>query len=180
MRILIFSLLIICISFTSVNAQKTIFNQDFETTERGSDVTKLQTKKLNAWGKSKFTVTENKGKGNRNSNKFASSSDSENSTLVLYKNLEVGSTYVFTVAVKMTTHSDKASKATYNVKATSGNKGDIHTYGEDKTTTPKTNKWKEHKIEFTVIEGREKVAFQVYRWAEGVTLNVDNFNLIKE
>ena len=164
----------------SMNAQDGNFKQDFETLEKGKDITKLQKKKFSAWGEAKFTVTEKKGKGNNGSDKFASSDGAVNATLVLYKDLEVGATYVFSVAVKMTNVQGKAAKANYAVKATSGKKGDIHGYGQDKLVAPKANKWKEHKLEFTVIEGREKVTLTVYRWAKDVTLNVDYFELIKK
>jgi len=164
----------------SMNAQNGNFKQDFEALEKGADVTKLQKKKFASWGKAKFTVSEEKGKGNGDSNKFVSSDGAENATLVVYKDLEVGTTYVFSVAVKMTNVNGKATKANYAVKATSGKKGDIHTYGQDKMVEPKANKWKEHKLEFTVIEGREKVTLTIYRWAKDVTLNVDDFKLIKK
>ena len=80
----------------------------------------------------------------------------------------------------MTNVNGAAWKTDYNVKATAGKKGDIYIYGEDKVKEPGENKWKTHKIEFTVVEGREKVADQVRRWAEGVTLNIDDFKLIKK
>ena len=80
----------------------------------------------------------------------------------------------------MTNTKGKASRANYVIKATSGKKGDMHTYGQDKLVEPKANKWKTHKIKFTVVEGRERVALSTYRWAKDVTMNVDDFKLIKK
>ena len=74
----------------------------------------------------------------------------------------------------------QAQNKNFNQDFESLEKDDIHVYGEDKVKEPGENKWKTHKLEFTVIEGREKVALQVYRWAEGVTLNIDDFKLIKK
>lgn len=162
-----------------MNAQNGNFKQDFESLEKGADVTEGK-KKFASWGDAKFNVTEEVGKGNKDSNKFASSDGAVNATLVQYKTLEVGATYVFSVAVKMTNVNGKAAKANYSVKATSGKKGDTHSYGQDKLVEPKANNWKEHNIEFTVIEGREKVTLSVYRWAKDVTLSVDDFKLVKK
>lgn len=164
----------------TVNAQKTLVNQTFENLEKGEDILKLQKEKYKTWGKSTWTVTEKKGKGFEKSNKFVSSGDEENANLVQYKNLEVGETYVFSVAVKMTNTGKQGWKSNYAVKATSGNKGDTHVYKVDDMKEPGANKWKQHKLEFTVIEGRERLALQVYRWAPNTTLNVDNFKLVKK
>ncbi len=176
------TLLICVLAVTfSANAQqkKAEFFQGFENLEAGKDVSKVQKKKLNTWGKVKFTVTEKEGKGFNKSNKYASSSDHENATLVLYRDLEVGATYVFSSAVKIT-GTDVDWKTNYSVKVASGKKGDIHQYGTDKVKEPGAGKWQKHEIEFTVIEGRETVMLQVYRWAKDVTLNVDDFKLVKK
>ena len=178
-KILLSTIAIFAVSF-SINAQNSNFKQDFEALENGADITKLKKGKFASWGDAKFSVTVKDGKGNKGSNKFASSNGAVNATLVRYKTLEVGATYVFSVAVQMTNVKGNASKSNYTVKVASGKKGDVHIYGDNKMVAPKANNWKEHKIEFTVIEGREKVAFQVYRWAEGVTLNVDDFKLVKK
>ena len=167
------------VSYSSF-AQKVVFNQDFESSEKGQNVKTLQKNKFTTWEKVSFTVSEEKGKGNNKSNKFASSDGTESASLVIYKNLEVGATYVFSVAVKMTNVNGKTATANYVINATAGKKGDMHRYGQEKVVEPKANKWKEHQIEFTVVEGREKVALSVYRWAKDVTLNIDDFKLVKK
>ncbi len=171
---------VLAVTFSATAQQnKAEFFQGFENLEAGKDVSKVQKKKLNTWGKVKFTVTEEEGKGFNKSNKYASSSDHENATLVLYRDLEVGATYVFSAAVKITgTNVDWQTN--YSVKVASGKKGDIHQYGTDKVKEPEAGKWQKHEIEFTVIEGRENVMLQVYRWAKDVTLNVDDFKLVKK
>ncbi|PCI33657.1 MAG: hypothetical protein COB60_07425 [Flavobacteriaceae bacterium] len=179
MRFYISVIAIFALIFTA-NAQKSDFYQSFEPLEKGKDITKLKKGKFGTWGKSTWTVTEKKGKGNNKSDKFASSNGAINATLVHYKTLEVGVTYVFSVAVKMTHAKGNVKKTNYSVKATSGKKGNTHKYGEVKVVEPGENKWKQHTIEFTVVKGREKVTLQVYRWAEGVILNVDDFKLIKK
>jgi len=179
MKRLSISIIAIIAFMLTANAQKSESNQDFENLEKGKDITKLQKEKFTTWGKVTYTVTEKEGKGYNKSNKFASSSDEENATLVLYRNLEVGATYVFSAAVKIT-GANVDWKTNYVVKVSSGKKGDMHQYGGEKVKEPGANKWQNHEIEFTVIEGREAVMLQVYRWAEGVTLNVDDFKLIKK
>jgi hypothetical protein len=102
--------------------------------------------------------------------------------LVQYKNLEVGATYVFSVAVKMTNTDGVAWKGNYAVKVSSGgDKGSTpYFYKVDDIKEPEDDKWTLHELEFTVIEGKENVTLQVYRWAPGTTLNVDNFKLAKK
>ena len=164
---------------STLNAQQTIFDQTFETLEEGTDVLKLKKGKFATWGKGKWQVTEQKEKGNNKSNKFVSSDGLEGTTLVQYANLEVGATYEFSVAVKITNAGGVAWKTNYSVKAMSGKKGDSHEYGGDILKEPGEGKWKEHKMKFTVIEGRERVTLSVYRWAKDIVLNVDDFKLVK-
>ena len=174
-------LVIVAMAFTvTSNAQNGKFNQNFESLNAGQNVTKLQKGKFSTWGKSTWTVTEKEGEGFNNSSKFATSGDEVGATLVKYSNLEIGATYVFSVAVKMTNVGQQAWKGNYVVNVSSGKKGDSHSYRKDKIEEPKANKWKKHELEFTVVEGRERVSFNVYRWAKGVTLNVDNFKLVKK
>lgn len=180
MRPLAILLFVISICSYSASAQKTIFNQDFESVNKGQNILKFEKQKLKAWGESQWTVKEKKGKGFAGSNKYVSCGNKQNSTLVRYENLEVGSTYVFSVAVKVNNPDAQSWKSNYTVKVTSGKKGDIHRYGEDKMVEPKNGKWIEHKIEFTVVEGRENVILQVYRFAASMTLSADNFKLIKK
>ena len=179
MKKLIITLMAVVGFVATSNAQEKIFFQGFENSETGKNVTKTQTKKLNSWGKATWTVTEKKGKGFNDSNKYASCGGEESATLVLNKNLEVGATYLFSAAVKVT-NTDVDWKTNYTVKVASGKKGDIHQYGGDIVKEPGANKWQQHEIEFTVVEGRESVMLQVYRWAKDVTLNVDDFKLIKK
>jgi hypothetical protein len=174
------ALLLMAASLTiSIQAQQKESQQDFESLEKGEDITKLQKQKFGTWGKSAWTVSEKESEGFNKSNKFASSDGEVNATLVQYKNLEVGTTYVFSVAVKIT-NADKPWKTNYAVNVTSGGKEDGHTYGKEEVKEPKQGEWKQHTIEFTVIEGKEKVTLHVYRWAKGVTLNVDDFMLSKK
>jgi len=176
-----YMLVIVAIAYTSTaNAQKGEFNQNFESLDAGKNITKLQKGKFVTWGKSTWTVTEEEGKGFNNSNKYASSGDEVGSTLVQYRNLEVGATYVFSVAVKMTNVGKQAWKGNYTVHISSGKKGDVHSYGKEKIIEPKANIWEKHELEFTVIEGRERVIFNVYRWAKDVILNADDFKLVKK
>tara|TARA_R110002049_G_scaffold45604_2_gene132933 strand:- start:46214 stop:46768 length:555 start_codon:yes stop_codon:yes gene_type:complete len=158
-------------------AQNANYSQDFESFEKGTNLLKIKKKRFNSWGGATWTVSQTNKKGNNKSDKFATSGDKVNATLVQYHNLEVGKTYLFKVAVKITNAGGVNWKTNYAVKVISGAKGNTHIYGENNVKEPGENKWREHKIVFTVLEGKEKVALQVYRWAEGITLNVDDFSL---
>jgi len=161
----------------TLQAQKTEFFQDFENLKQGQNILTLKTKDFKGWGKSTWQVTEKEGAGYNNSNKYASSGNEEKITLVQYRNLKAGTTYVFSTAIKMTNVGGKAWKGNYTLKVTSGKKGDIHMYGKEEVKEPTANKWQNHQIKFTVKEGREAVVLQVYRWAKNTTLNVDDFKL---
>lgn len=167
-------------AFSSTSkAQQVIFDQTFENLEEGVDILKLKKGKFATWGKGKWTVSKKKKKGNNKSNKFATSDGIEGATLVQYANLEVGETYEFSVAVKITNAGGVNWKTNYTVKVTSGKKGDIHEYGSEILKEPGEGSWKVHKMKFTVVEGRERVTMNVYRWAKDIVLNIDDFKLVK-
>ena len=163
-----------------MQAQSTVFFENFEGLKSGKNITELQKKKFQSWGKAVWTVSESEGQGFDQSNKFVSSGVEENTTLVKFKNLEAGVSYVFSVAVKVTDFDGKPQNGNYNVKVTSGKKDDRHKYGKEDIKNPAADKWEKHVIKFTVKEGREKVVFQVYRWAKDTTIHVDDFKLVKE
>tara|TARA_B100000809_G_scaffold237914_1_gene258235 strand:- start:29625 stop:30167 length:543 start_codon:yes stop_codon:yes gene_type:complete len=167
-------------TMTIVSQAQIITNENFESLEAGQDILKLKKGKFNTWGKSTWTVTEQAGGGFHKSDKFASSGGEENATLAQSKKLEVGETYVFSVAVKMTDTGGQGWKSNYSVKVISGGKADTHIYKGDNMKEPGADLWKQHKIEFTVVEGREKVTLQVYRWAPGTILNIDDFKIKKK
>lgn len=180
MRSLI-TLSIVVLTFVSgMQGQKAKFFQNFEDLPQGQNILTLKNKGFKGWGKTTFTVTEKAGKGYNNSNKYASSGGEENITLVKNINLEAGKTYVFSAAVKMTNVKEQSWKGNYVVKVSSGKKGDVHIYGKEEIKEPAANTWQNHKIKFTVKEGREAVMLQVYRWAKNTTLNVDDFKLISK
>lgn len=165
------------IFISGLHAQKTEYFQNFEDLNQGQNVLALKNKEFKGWGKSTFKVTENAGKGYNNSNKYASSGDQENTTLVKNMSLEAGKTYVFSAAVKMTNVEGQSWKGNYTLKVSSGKKGDVHIYDKEQIKEPTPDKWQNHKIKFTVKEGREAVVLQVFRWAKNTTLNVDDFKL---
>ena len=179
----IFAILTLLFTFNvSIQAQKKVkINQNFENLEKGTDLLTLAKGKFGGWGKSTWTVTEKKGKGFNNSNKFATSGDAANATLVKYTNLEVGAAYVFSVAVKITNTGGQSWKSNYSVKVFSGKgKDDTHMYAKNDVKAGQDNKWEKHNLKFTVIEGRKNVVLQAYRRTKGVLLHVDDFKLVKK
>lgn len=169
--------IILCIAILTSNAQ-TLMNQDFESLDKGTNILELEKGSFNSWGKSTWTVSEKKKKGFDKSSKYATSGVAKNANLVKYRKLKVGEKYKFSVAVKMS-GADMDWKANYIVKVFSGKKGDMHVYKEIKTKDTEQDAWHLHEITFTIKEGRENICFQVSRWAEGVTMHIDNFRLEK-
>ncbi|WP_438988679.1 hypothetical protein [Polaribacter sp.] len=174
-----YTIIVILLTLGGVKAQ-TLVHQDFESLEKGSDVLKARPNRLFAWGKSTWTVTEKKGKGFMGSDKFATSGDEVNETLVKYTDLEVGKTYVFSVAVKLT-NVNQSWKGAYSVKAIyPESKENIYQYAVEEVKEAKVGKWKKHSLEFTVVEGKENVVLNVYRWAKDVKMHVDDFMLTEK
>ena len=101
--------------------------------------------------------------------------------MVKYTNLEVGATYVFSVAVKITNTGGQSWKSNFSVKVFSGKgKDDTHMYAKNDVKAGQDNKWEKHNLKFTVIEGRKNVVLQAYRRTKGVLLHVDDFKLVKK
>ena len=179
MRKLFITVLVIVAYGATLNAQ-VIFNQDFESLEKGEDILNLKRGKFKTWGKSTWSVTEEAGKGYDNSNKYGTSGAEENATLVQYKDLEPGEKYEFTVAVKMEGTGGANWKGNYAVKVASGAKNNIHFYGKEDIKEPKEGVWQLHTIPFKVKKGKTNISFQVYRWKPDVQISVDNFKLVKK
>ena len=171
-------LLLFCIGVFSMNAQSVVYSHDFEKAPN-VNVKNLQ-HKLATWNKAQWKVVEKPGDGANGSNKYVACGPEENATLVLYRKLEVGATYVMSVDVRVAGVKKSSYKTNFTIKATSGKKGDMHMYAKDEVKEATPNEWTHHEIEFTVIEGREETMFQVYRWAPNIELNVDNFKVIKK
>lgn len=163
----------------STSAQ-VVFKQDFEKLAAGQDILTLQKGKFSTWGKSTWTVTEAAGGGYANSDKFATSGPEENATLVQYRTLEVGETYVFSVAVKMDGTGGANWKGNYAVIASSGEKNKMHNYGKIEVKEPEEGKWQIHTIEFKVKKKKDVIAFRIYRWKPDVNISVDNFTIEKK
>lgn len=166
-------------SFSMVGNAQTILKQDFEKLQNGEDILNLSSGKFSTWGESTWTVTEQVGKGFENSNKYATSGGEENATLAQYRDLEVGETYEFSVAVKMDGTGGANWKGNYSVIASTGDKNKTHFYGKEEVKEPAEGKWQLHKIKFKVKKKKTSVCFRVYRWKPDVKISVDNFKIEK-
>lgn len=171
-------LLAVSLGFTSANFAQQNINQTFENLEAGTNVITMNKGKFASWQNGTWTVEEKEGKGHNNSDKYIKSNGKKSINIVKYVTLKAGETYTYVVSVKVD-DIDQSWKGNYTVTASSGKKGDTVTYGKEEIKDPATGVWKTHKISFTVEEGKEVVALQVYRWAEGVSLKIDDFKLIK-
>ncbi|GAB1308850.1 hypothetical protein KH5_15330 [Urechidicola sp. KH5] len=161
----------------TLSAQEVIFNQNFEKLPEGKQLLEQGKDRFFSWyDDTSWEVVS--GDGADEGKKFAVSSTNQQVNIVQYADLVAGETYVFSVDVKID-NQGVAWKRNYSIGISSGKKGDSHSYKNEKIEMPVEGKWESHSFKFKVKEGREKISFQVGRWAEGGVLCVDNFKIVK-
>ena len=97
-------------------------------------------------------------------------SDIKSFSVIKTMRLKAGETYVWSVATKQTLAGQKQMINTAAVDSV-----DFFYYKID--TTPAVDTWIVNTSEFTVLEGYEEVMFSIYRWKDGNTISVDNFEV---
>jgi hypothetical protein len=70
-------------------------------------------------------------------------------------------------------------KRNHVLNVTNGNGDAMHKYGSIRINEPETDSWNSNEIKFTILEGKTKVTLQIFRFAEGCIMAVDNYNLVK-
>ena len=55
----------------------------------------------------------------------------------------------------------------------------MHKYGSVKINDPEIDSWNSNEIKFTILDDKTKVTLQIFRFAEGCTMAVDNYKLVK-
>ncbi len=162
----------------TVSAQEVILNQNFDNLPEGKQLLEPGKDRFFSWYEN-TTWQVVSGDEADEGKKYAASSINQQVNLVYYADLVAGETYVFSVDVKIDDQ-DVAWKRNYSIGISSGKKGDSHSYKNEKVETPAEGEWESYSFKFKVKEGREKVSFQVGRWAEGGVLKVDNFKIVKK
>lgn len=150
-------------------AQESVFFQDFETLVEGKGIKSKEMGGFNFWGKAKWKII------NENENNFARSNEVQGLSLIKVIKLEAEKSYKWKLKVKPS--GDNISRGNLVFSILSGPKEDRHEYLKVPVKNIKPNNWSVHEFDFKVISGREKVTLSLYRWAEGVVVDVDDFEL---
>ena len=153
-------------------AQKEVYYEDFESQDIGAKLTSWKGMKFMGWNKSVWKVVE------ENDNKFGQSSDQQKVFLVKTFDLEAGATYRWSVDTKVV-NNGHGWKRSHTLTVTAKGDNDNHKYGFVSVDEPTSNKWNSSTIEFTVLDGKTKVSLQIFRFAEGAIMAVDNYKLTK-
>ena len=155
-----------------LSAQEDIYNENFESHPIDTELTKWKGLKFQGWNKSVWKVVEEEG------NKFGQSTDQKKVFLIKSFELEAGATYRWSVDTKAVSEG-KSFKRNHVLNVTNGNGDSMHKYGSVKINEPEIDSWNSNEIKFTILEGKTKVTLQIFRFAEGCIMAVDNYKLVK-
>ena len=159
----------------SIHSQEIIFSDDFENYTHNQDLLSLNPTLYTTWNNlATWSAEIANGQGNNVSNSFASSNSVEGLSFIKFQNLELGASYTFSVATKVTNQATDW-KRTHKIKAQAGEV----IYAAFDLTNPTENTWYETEFSFTVIEGAQNVNFSIYRFSEGSNVHVDDIKLVK-
>ena len=157
------------------NAQEVIFYDDFEIYSNNENLLSLNPAVYTSWSETAtWNAIKDNGQGNNSSNTYGISNNQANISIIRFLNLEVGSTYTFSVATKISNETT-AWKRNHSIKAQSG----THVYQETMVTQPAENTWTTTESTFTVLDGFQNINFSIYRFSEGNNVCIDDFSIRK-
>jgi hypothetical protein len=154
-----------------INAQEIIYNQDFEDQKIGAELTKGKLK-FQGWNKSVWTV------GQEEDNMVATSTTQAKVFLIKSFDVTPGDSYRWTLKTKAV-NNGPAWKRTHVLSVVCGKGGESQQLAKENIEEPKNGTWASSSLDFTVPQNKSKVTLQLFRFAEGATVSVDNYKLVK-
>jgi hypothetical protein len=154
-----------------INAQEIIYNQDFEDQKIGAELTKGKLK-FQGWNKSVWTV------GQEEDNMVATSTTQAKVFLIKSFDVTPGDSYRWTLKTKAV-NNGPAWKRTHVLSVVCGKGGESQQLAKENIEEPKNATWASSSLDFTVPQNKSKVTLQLFRFAEGATVSVDNYKLVK-
>lgn len=154
-----------------INAQEIIYNQDFEDQKIGAELTKEKLK-FQGWNKSVWTV------GQEEDNMVATSTTQAKVFLIKSFDVTPGDSYRWTLKTKAV-NNGPAWKRTHVLSVVCGKGGESQQLAKENIAEPKNGTWASSSLDFTVPQNKSKVTLQLFRFAEGATVSVDNYKLVK-
>ncbi len=154
-----------------INAQEIIYNQDFEDQKIGAELTKGKLK-FQGWNKSVWTV------GQEEDNMVATSTTQAKVFLIKSFDVTPGDSYRWTLKTKAV-NNGPAWKRTHVLSVVCGKGDESQQLAKENIAEPKNGTWASSSLDFTVPQNKSKVTLQLFRFAEGATVSVDNYKLVK-
>ena len=163
--------LIVVFSFFGT-AQELIYDLDFEDQTVGTEITKRNTLQFQGWNKSVWTV------GQEEDNKVATSTTQEKVFLIKSFDVTPGYRYRWTLETKAV-NNGPAWKRTHVLSVVCGKGDESQQLAKESKAEPKNGAWAFSSLDFSVPQNKSEVTLQLFRFAEGTTVSVDNYKLVR-
>ena len=162
---------IIVLSFFGT-AQELVYELDFEDQTVGTEITKRNTLRFQGWNKSVWTVEQEEV------NKVATSTTQAKVFLIKSFDVIPGNRYRWTLKTKAV-NNGPAWKRTHVLTVVCGKGEESQQLVKENIAESKNGAWITSSLDFTVPQNKSEVTLQLFRFAEGTTVSVDNYKLVK-
>ena len=162
---------IIVLSFFGT-AQELVYELDFEDQTVGKEITKRNTLRFQGWNKSVWTVEQEEV------NKVATSTTQAKVFLIKSFDVIPGNRYRWTLKTKAV-NNGPAWKRTHVLTVVCGKGEESQQLVKENIAESKNGAWITSSLDFTVPQNKSEVTLQLFRFADGTTLSIDNYKLFK-
>ena len=153
-------------------AQELVFELDFEDQTVGTEITKRNTLQFQGWNKSVWKV------GQEEDNKVATSTTQAKVFLIKSFDVTPGYRYRWTLETKAV-NNGPAWKRTHVLSVVCGKGDESQPLAKESKAEPKNGAWASSSLDFSVPQNKSEVTLQLFRFAEGTTVSVDNYKLVR-
>ncbi len=153
-------------------AQELVYELDFEDQTVGTEITKRNTLQFQGWNKSVWTV------GQEDDNKVASSTTQAKVFLIKSFDVTPGNRYRWTLKTKAV-NNGLAWKRTHVLSVVCGKGDESQELAKESVAEPKNGAWASRSLDFSVPQNKSEVTLQLFRFAEGTTVSVDSYKLVR-
>ena len=162
---------IIVLSFFGT-AQELVYELDFEDQTVGKEITKRNTLRFQGWNKSVWTVEQEEV------NKVATSTTQAKVFLIKSFDVIPGNRYRWTLKTKAV-NNGPAWKRTHVLTVVCGKGEESQQLVKENIAESKNGAWITSSLDFTVPQNKSEITLQLFRFADGTTLSIDNYKLFK-
>ena len=153
-------------------AQELVYQLDFENQTVGTEITKRNTLQFQGWNKSVWTVRQEEA------NKVATSTTQAKVFLIKSFDVIPGNRYRWTLETKVV-NNGPAWKRTHVLTVVCGKGDESQQLVKENIAEPKNGTWTSSSLNFTVPQNKSVVTLQLFRFAEGTEVSIDNYKLDK-